>query len=542
MRWWLILLACLLSAPADAQPAQPTVTVTVRMAPDGAVADYVLDHAVTRFAFARADTVREGAFELLTPGLKLGKDEISGAAPFRAFNLRLRPTTEERDAKYPVHFRVGAGGVVYAPALLGDPGAWRTRLIFRTGPGQVRAPSSGDVDQGFVFIGPRSLVAEDRQVTVIADPATPQWLVARTRADLAAGVAAFTRSLGAKLPRKPVLIVKHIPGPRNFNVGDVSPGAVTSLRFHGAAWEREDPAAAKQIQAFVLHEVFHFWNGGLASPANGTPTWLHEGGAEYASLLGGLDGGVLSDEDVRRRLGEAIGRCRTGLELSGDKGLAETAFLSNQIRYPCGMVLLWAADMRIRGASGGRRNVLDAWSQIIRSALARPDHVYTLDQFYAAAGIGSGQTFAPVDLLVNRGGPERWRALPGALEALGAGIVQVPSPTGRRFSLIFHLLRQNCHGLADNEGIGFYTGDDFVQLDSPKGCGVLAGDPKLKTIEGGDPFAMSEATYAAVQRRCAAREPVSLVTADDRTLAARCNSPLAPAPMDFEVRRWRPSS
>jgi hypothetical protein len=540
MRWWLILLAWLPFGPAAVHAAPGTASVTVRMTADGAVADYALDRPVAAFAFARADTVREGAFELATPGLKLDKDVVTGPRPFRAFTLRIRPTTEERDARYPVHFRIGGGGVVYAPALLGDPAQWRTRLVFRTARGQVRAPSTGEVDQGFVFVGPRALVSEDEGVTVVADPATPLWLVSRTRADLAAGVGAFTRSLGAKLPRKPVLIVKHVPGPRGYNVGDVTPGAVASLRFHGAAWEREDPVAARQIQSFVLHEVFHFWNGGLASPADGTPTWLHEGGAEYASLVGGLKGGVLTEEDVRGRLSEALGRCRTALELSGDKSLSGMGFLSNQVRYPCGMVLLWSVDMRMRGASGGGRNVLDAWARIIRAALARPDHVYTLPEFYAAAGIESGESFAPVNLLVHNSGPERWQALPGALEALGAEIGQTPSAAGRRFSLIFHLLRQNCREMADDVGMGFYTDAATIKLDSPKGCGVLTGDPVLKTIEGGDPFAMSEATYAAVQRRCAAREPVTIVTADDRTLSAVCAAPLAPAPMDFEVRRWRP--
>jgi hypothetical protein len=105
--------------------------------------------------------------------------------------------------------------------------------------------------------------------------------------------------------------------------------------------------------------------------------------------------------------------------------------------------------------------------------------------------------------------------------------------------LIFHLLRQNCTSLPANSGFGFYTHESSIQLQSPKGCGTLEGDPMLKTIEGGDPFALSEATYEAVQRRCAAGAPVTIVTADDRTLAAACARPLAPAPMDFEVRQWR---
>jgi hypothetical protein len=59
-------------------------------------------------------------------------------------------------------------------------------------------------------------------------------------------------------------------------------------------------------------------------------------------------------------------------------------------------------------------------------------------------------------------------------------------------------------------------------------------------VEGGDPFDMPLETYAAVQRKCAAKAPVTIALADGRSIAAPCATPLADAPNDFQVTRWRP--
>jgi hypothetical protein len=520
--------------------AAGTADVSLAMAPDGVRATYVLDRAVSRFDFAKADVVRSAHFELRTPGLRLEGDAIVSSKPFRRFDLLVRPMTEERDAKYPAHFRIGSGGVVFAPALVGNLDAWLTRLSLRLSPGEIRLPASGDVARGFVFIGPAALRDQSGGVDLVADPATPRWLIDRSRSALSAGLATFTRALGAPLPRKPLLIVRHQGSERNFRIGDVTQGFVTALRFHGAAWERPDELAGKAIQSFLLHEAFHFWNGGLAQPAEGTATWLHEGAADYAALLGGLENGVLAEADVRRSLGDSLQRCRQAVQLAGDKPLAEMGFLTNQVRYPCGTLLQWAADMHVRRASGGKRTILDVWGGVIRSAAARPEKSYSLENFYAAAGLGNGSAFAPARLLVHTGGPQRWTALTDALEALGADIHPVPSQTSRRFALAFHLLRQSCRSLDASEGFGFWTETSTVRLQSPKGCGNLAGDPRLRSIEGGDPFEMSEETYAAVQRRCARGEAVSILTDEGRTLAAPCAAPLPDAPNDYRVDRRLP--
>jgi hypothetical protein len=106
--------------------------------------------------------------------------------------------------------------------------------------------------------------------------------------------------------------------------------------------------------------------------------------------------------------------------------------------------------------------------------------------------------------------------------------------------LLFHLLRENCRNLPEGTGYGFFIDGTAVKLDGPPGCGVLAGDPVLKAVEGGDPFEMPPETYAAVQRRCRAGAAVIITTGDGRRIEAGCASPLADPPQDYLVKGWRP--
>jgi hypothetical protein len=528
-----------LSGFAPVEP-RPLASIVVTLAEDGAHVAVRLDRPVSRFDFAGGDVAWGDYADVLTPGLTFKDRVVEAATPFQAFELRLRPTSEEHDGKYSVFYRVAEGGILYGPGLAADPARFRTQICFRTRRGQVRYPSGNEPAKGLVFIGPSSMVSAANSFVAVTDPAMPGWLADLARADLAAAVRLYGDALGTPLPTPPLLVMKFQEDARSTYVGDVTPGPVVALRFHGAKWSKPDAEAARTIHAFLLHEAFHFWNGNIATPADGNPTWLHEGGADYASLLVGVDGGMMDDADVRQRLGQALNRCRTALQGRGDPSLAKAGFLSNGIRYPCGTVLHWAIDLTLR-ASPAHRTSLDAWATTIAAARRRPSHDYTLGDFYAAAGLADPARVAPLTLLVDTAGPARWWALPAALNALGADVGAEVTPVGRRTAMLFHLLRESCGPPEVSGGFGYYGDGKTIKLQSPSVCGVLAGDPTLKSVAGGDPFAPSAETYAEVQRLCAAGKPVTFVTADSRILPAPCHRPLPDAPPDFTVRRWLPA-
>jgi hypothetical protein len=540
LRWILAGTAWLtLAGFAPAEP-KPLASITVTLAEDGAHVAVKLDRPVSRFDFAGGDVAWGDYADVLTPGLTFKQRVVEGAAPFRAFELRLRPSAEEHDGQYSIFYGLGGGGVLYGPGLTADPAGFRTRIRFRTARGQVRYPADDQPAKGLVYIGPSSMVTVRSGFIAVTDPAMPEWLADLARADLAAAVRLYGDALGTPLPTPPLLLMKFQPEARGSYVGDVTPGPVVALRFHGPQWSKPDGEAARTIHAFLLHEAFHFWNGNIATPADGNPTWLHEGGADYASLLVGVDGGMMDDSEAPRRLGQALNRCRSALQDRGDPSLAKAGFLSNWIRYPCGTVLHWAIDLTLR-ASPAHRTSLDAWAETIAHARRRPSHDYTLGDFYGAAGIADPARVAPLTLLVDTAGPERWWALPAALNALGADVGAEVTPVGRRTAMLFHLLRESCGPPEVSGGFGYYGDGRTIKLQSPAACGVLAGDPVLRSVAGGDPFAPSTETFAEVQRLCAAGKPVSFVTADSRTLVAPCHRPLTDAPPDYTVRRWLPA-
>lgn len=535
-----VLMLCAWTQGATPVAATPigTAQVDVRIARDRAHAVVKLDRPVRAFDFEPGDVVRDGVFEIITPGLTFQAERVTGTAPFRRFELRMRPATREYDAKYPSFYSIGDGGLIFMPALKGKESAWRTRYTIRIQPGQVRAPASGSITGGYVYVGPAALVSKSPDLVVVADPGTPRWLVDRSQAELATAVRLFTKTMGMKLPRTPVLIVKNIEDGTGF-VGDVTPGSVTALRFHGAA-SGLPTSEINRIQGFVLHEAFHFWNGGVARVAKGTPSWLHEGGADYAALMAGQMAGTLSDADVNQRLADALTNCKSGLESEGNKSLAALPFLSNRVRYPCGMVLQWAIDLRVRQASSNRQNILDIWGKVIRAAQQR-QATYSLPDFYAAAGIDDPANFVPLALIVDQGGAERWEALVTALGAFGADVGTIATPDTRRPALLFHLLAQNCKAVPKGAGYGFYLNDGILKLQSLASCGVLADDPVITAIEGANPVSLSAETYAAVQAKCGSGAGVHLTTADSRTLIAACTAPLKPAPKGYVVKAWKKS-
>lgn len=510
----LLAAACLLlCSAAQAQPALGVATVEARLTADGIRADVRLSRPVLGFTFQEASVVREGDFVVLTEGLTLSGNRISSGAPFQRFTVLIHPITRERDAKYPAFFRVGTGGVLFAPALWGNSAEWRTRLRLRTAGGQVLRPMG---DTRF-YIGPRAYLTTMSDVVLIAAPNTPPALRDAALAEMRSALAFYSQRLGVPLRERPVMIVTHEGGGSGF-VGDVTPAPTMSLRFYGDGWVTPNARSRGDLRRYVAHESFHFWNGALVTHRDGTPTWLHEGGAEYAALLSARASGELSDEDVLRALGDALTQCGTRLRFLGDVAMNDLNFLSSGIRYPCGLVIQWAADLSIGAHSDGERDVLDAWGHVTRVALAREDRGFELADFTGYDGMTNSAD--AIAQLTERSGAERWAALADALRALGATIEEQPSNTTRSEALLIHLSRLSC--ATGSRGYGATGNDITVNAE----CGVLASWPVVTSVEGGHPGDVSAEFYARLQAICAARGDFALVLNGSERISLPCRSAL----------------
>lgn len=259
---------------------------------------------------------------------------------------------------------------------------------------------------------------------------------------------------------------------------------------------------------------------------------LHEGGAEYASVVAGHAAGILDDAAVRERLGDALSRCRSALKA---RSLAEVETLSADVRYPCGMVIQWIADLHLRRATAGRRGVLGAWGAMIRIAGTRPGRTYTLADFYGTSGFTAERLPRPFALVLKEKGSERWVRLPAALDALGAQVSLDTTPKARLGNAMFHILPQHC---LDEKPIGFFMEGETIVLDTKGRCGVLAGAPRIVAIEGRPLYDETLALTEAVARKCATNADVILTTQEGRAIAARCGKLLPPAPSSYIVGLW----
>jgi len=249
-------------------------------------------------------------------------------------------------------------------------------------------------------------------------------------------------------------------------------------------------------------------------------------------LLSANHAGALDDTGVRDALGEAMTRCRDALKAQGDVAMNTLSFLSQQVRYPCGILIQWAADLSVRRASNGERDVLDVWSDALNAGLARTPRAYALSDFTGAEG--NEGVSAPIALLTEQSGEARWATLTEALRGLGAGIDEAPTNTTRRTAVLFHLLRQNCPGA---QSIGFYTESTGLRLDNVAECGALA-NAILNSVEGGDPTNVSAETYDRVRTACASGTGVAAVV-NGAPATLNCARALPAAADAYIATRWR---
>lgn len=535
MRLIILVLILLLPNWAFAKPTsqQAVARITIQAVPEGLRADFVLSKPTNRFEFARADIARDGNFQIITPELQYADGVVTNAKDFRRFTLLVTHTEQNYDGKYAALRPLGEGRVLQAYALHGAKDHWRTQMRFVLPRDHVRTSSQDLSPRGFVYFGPRSYVKDRGSFVLITPPDFPALAEASVTPNFEAAIANYETRLAQKLLAKPIVIVQTMAGVNGFT-GDVSEGYVTYLRFSPVGWEQPDPGLAGYIRGFISHEVFHFWNGGLVS-SGGEAAWLHEGSAEYAAILTRHGDSVDQREARNTEIASNLTRCKDGLERQGNPALDSLPFLDYSIRYPCGVVMMWAADLRVRKLSDGTRTFFEVWRDLVARALARATRQYKIADFTELVDPQSVQQIDAIRLLREGSGDDRFANLVTALRAEGANIELASSADTRRAAVIIHALRQNCQQVA-GKSRGFSSNGVIVTLDTHEGCGVLAGSPVIKAIEGVDVAAISAEDYASLQAKCAAGLPLAFKLGDERIVNVPCSAPLANAELAYSVK------
>lgn len=491
-----------LAVDAVAQES-PSAQVTAARDGEGVIVRYRLTEATTRVVFTDKDTIRD-RWSVVTPGLTLAEGAITADQPFDAFDLRILPDVAEVDRIYMGLSHAGEGRVVYGPGLMIE--GIRVDLSFETAPGETSLPAA-DAVYGYAWVGPQADVAADERGDLVAGANVAPELKTALSAAFFASMAFYQSQLGAGLPFRPVLIGSvDSPGPASFR-GDVTDSGVISVRFQGDAWRHE----IETVVPFVWHETFHLWNGhGVETRDGQDAPWLHEGGADYAAIVGASSSGAMTEVDARSRIDRRVNGCR---RILGDRDLDPARLKSGNGPYDCGVLIQWIADLEARKAGTG--DVFTIWKSLLDAGRASPTG-YGVAEFRALL-----QPDSAVGVLLDGPGATRWGTMRARLTDLGVTLTNRPGNGDLRGAVLMHIAAINC----PSGSYGFYDNPGALKLDGAD-CGVLSGEPIIDTVEGFDPQQASRPMFDAVQARCAESLPVRYVTRDGRTLEAVCDKPL----------------
>jgi hypothetical protein len=533
MRFWLIIIAFVF--PAFAAQAQGIANITIRVVPEGVSARVQLSQPTREFQLAPRDIERVGNLEVKSARIRFEGDSFKSYLPFRQFDVLVRATTKEFDGKYAPLRPFGEGRIFHTDTLVGVRSLWRTRYTYVLPRGFVSTAKSYLSQNGHVFIGPRTYLRDRGNFVTVVAPGTPTFLEAMVVSDFQSAITTYTQLLRHPLSEKPIAMIQTNAGGSGFT-GDMAPGPTAYFRFNGPGWDQPNPRWREGVKSFVAHEVFHFWNGGVVS-SEGEAAWLHEGSAEYAAIMVVAKDAPDLDQFIAAALQQRLQWCASSLRQMNDPAIDKLDFIPSGVRYPCGVVMMWAADLKMRRDGEGRSSFFDTWAEIVRLGMARPTRKYTIEDFTKIVDPATSKSVEVIQLLREETGPARFTKVVAALRAGGATIESAPSVYTRLEGVFVHLLKQSC---GSTTGFGYSINGRTLTLDSNEGCGILKGSPTIALIEGVDPMTISQQVYAGFQAKCSLGKPLQLTVLGGQILEVPCQSALVDAEASDQVSSWRP--
>ncbi|MBB2483701.1 hypothetical protein H5407_00515 [Mitsuaria sp. WAJ17] len=397
-------------------------------------------------------------------------DILQWEQPVRSFEVRVSPSAlkdGQLDRTYTPVMPLGDGRAlaVYSDYLLLDPAFGRTTIEFEGLPARQGLMQVGhqrltsEDPPGFFLLGSPS-VERFGDDALIVDQSLPAPLMKQIRALMDQG----SRQL-ASLPRPggPISILAMGGGGQGKPSwrGDVSPGLIR-LGFYGQGWGSADPALARVVAKFVLHERFHLHNMRLRSGAP-AGVFLLEGGADAVALGLQHQQGQLDDAAYLGQLNLSLQQC----QLSTGSTLRDKEFLGGDLPYHCGLVLVSLASWAASGSVLDSRQPARLWQATLKAV---GDGPYDWHDFLAAAR----QTAVPgrqgvIELLEqlvhdrltlqDALAAPAWR---GLLQPASQGEHEVPALSSEFASrTLMSLLERQCTG-----PYGFHLEDGIFTLDT----------------------------------------------------------------------------
>jgi hypothetical protein len=536
----LIALFCSLAGIETAR-ADERIKLNVRVshAPEGVAARFEIERDVSNLRLEYRSELAEGTWSISTPGLTYKNGEISGDAPFRAFDVVVAARNDLSGPFYPCVVKIGdSGRIVYASYFAGQQATFDTTITFaaQEGAAVVGLPRGGQTlrvertavadDQAasiYVYMGSLASVREMPLATFVADPTAPVWIQEQIENLAGPSLAFYRRSTGISLRRKPLIMTTFTPGRSGAFQADVTEGPNVAFRIFGDQWLTKSDRAMADVRHTARHEYAHFWNShAFRSSDNERARWLHEGGAEYWARV------AEADHDHRDRLSRnvesALNRCAQLLDAT------PLSQARDNEAYPCGETIHWVADL------GQRQNGKDhfaLWRELFKRADANGGS-YSAAMFRDLAEQSAPAVRSAISIILDHDGTGRWHELPVILGKLGAKVETLP-PTPEQFrnAAVMQVLKPLCEG-----SYGFWTEDSWLKLDTGDRCGPFSGDQEVDSVNGYNLFKEPKAAFEAVEAACKTNGDVAFSrTGVERTWTAKCARPLHHAPPNFRIKQ-----
>ncbi|WP_457421828.1 hypothetical protein [Roseateles sp. P5_E7] len=388
--------------------------------------------------------------------------------------------------------------------------------------GRTQAGFAAAAAHEYVLIGkaeierlPGGVLVHDRAVDAVR--------LGTVRESLARVTERLGRAYGVK-PTGPWAVVASAPtGMQGFR-GDVTAGRMMSLRFDGNAPEDVD-AARRSVDAFVAHEVTHWWDTGVFR-TDGERPWIHEGHADWMAGLLARESGQLDDAGWRERIDIALNNCQIARGDRPSAGLPAFHHPADDA-YACGQVL-WLLAQWAQPRTG---TPVDAGASLFRGSTAAIDAE-------AVARWADGGDAGPMHRLLFdpqlgfRSALLRdWGDAIEATELKPGG--SVPAFLSGRLAgeLMKALMAADCNG-----AISFWAQPDHFRIDAPPACRVLRSNPNVRRIAGVSPFDDPVGAWLAVRAACTAGQTVALGTDAVEPLSLACPAKLPDLPVQHLLR------
>lgn len=497
----LALLPCCRAVP-EAKPIEVTITHissgTWRL-------NYQLPTPVSTVFFRR--DVDTAAFTLADTSLAFA--EISGAAAitasaaFNSFEMTVKYSANTPAAAKdydPALFYQDGGELLYTgryylrPANSAPP---KTCFTVRTElPERVisadggHATCSSDTAGTYLYFG-STPVTEDANITIVADGGLPAWLTPTIRTVLPKMLAYYAEKTGYKLPFKPLLFLSRNAGK---STGLSFGGGVLGnlVQINVTVPDQEDRAISAELLAVTAHEAAHFWNFGHDT-ARGAH-WMHEGGAEYFSLLALYDLKLLDEKKFIDQLNSRFQKCQTGL---GDFSLNKS-HLGKLWRnyYTCGTIIGFFSDAELRRTPG--QNIFSLWRYLL--AEARKNGTYSQETYMqglktlSAGGSFTDKLTAFTDTAIANKTEffNSWLAELAIPHSMYAETCQ-PELGVKAFS---NLMTQDCGGS------DFYQSNTKITLGEHLNCKTLQPRVNFNEINGINLFQNGYNAYTSAANSC----------------------------------------